>query len=190
MTQRKYADYRGVSPAYITHLKHAGRLVFDGSLVDVEASDALIDATGGTKPSVAERHARDRAVSGKPLALKKLEPKAEEVRHGEKGFASAEIRRRREEIKRQMKLIELGLLRGAILERADVDHHAANLGVTLRASLDALIERLAPRLAGAINREQGMAMAAEEISRERRRINRALVKTARNINTNGGSANA
>ena len=43
MTQRKYADYRGVSPAYITHLKHAGRLVFDGALVDVDESDELAE---------------------------------------------------------------------------------------------------------------------------------------------------
>lgn len=107
-----------------------------------------------------------------------------------KGSAASELRRRREETKRQAKLIELGLLRGALLERADVDRHAADLGVTLRATLDAVVERLAPRLSSAPSAAHIAALTARELARERRRINRALVRSARELAKPGDTAHA
>ena len=105
-----------------------------------------------------------------------------------KGSAAADLRRRREEAKRQAKLIELGLLRGALVERADVDHVATDLGVTLRAALDAAVERLAPRLSSAPTAERIATLTGLELSRERRRIDRALVRAARDLRKPGANA--
>ena len=62
LTKAAYARHRGVDRAHITRLGAAGRLVLaaDGS-VEVEASDRLIEATGGMRPDVAERAAQMRA---------------------------------------------------------------------------------------------------------------------------------
>ncbi len=59
-----YARHRNCSPGYITKLKNEGRLVLTASgLVDVEASDRLIEQTAGNRADVAERNAKERAVA-------------------------------------------------------------------------------------------------------------------------------
>ena len=180
-------------------------------MVDVAASDALIAQTGGLRPDVAERLAEQRpaARDGLPAAVRAdAEPHGADAETladhhlgepggdadaavttapGRKGSAASELRRKREEAKRQAKLIELGLLRGALLERAAVDHAAADLGVTLRATLDAAVERLAPRLAAARDADHIGALTARELTRERRRINRALVRAARELTQSGAT---
>ena len=191
LSQAAYARLRGWAKSHVTKLKHADRLVFTPrGLVDVAASDARIADTGGLRPDVAERQADRRApgpvpalpVAPAPAAGPAPDPDpAPAPTAGSKGSAASELRRRREETKRQTKLIELGLLRGALLERAAVDHAAADLGVTLRATLDAAVERLAPRLAAARDAGHIAALTARELSRERRRINRALVRAARDL---------
>jgi hypothetical protein len=209
LTQAAYARLRGVAKSHVTKLKQTGRLVITPrGLVDVAASDALIAQTGGLRPDVAERLAEQRgapAVMAPGAAADALadstpadgadhraaDPDAADpdaADPGEKkpkGSAAADLRRRREEAKRQAKLIELGLLRGALLERADVDHVATDLGVTLRAALDAAVERLAPRLSSAPSAERIAALTGLELSRERRRIDRALVRAARDLRKPG-----
>ena len=209
LTQAAYARLRGVAKSHVTKLKQTGRLVITPrGLVDVAASDALIAQTGGLRPDVAERLAEQRsapAVMAPGAAAdapadstpadgadhRAADPDAADpdaADPGEKkpkGSAAADLRRRREEAKRQAKLIELGLLRGALLERADVDHVATDLGVTLRAALDAAVERLAPRLSSAPSAERIAALTGLELSRERRRIDRALVRAARDLRKPG-----
>ena len=214
LTQAAYARLRGVAKSHVTKLKQTGRLVMTpAGMVDVAASDALIAQTGGLRPDVAERLAEQRgapAVMAPSAAAdapadptpadgadhRAADPDAADpdaADPGEKkpkGSAAADLRRRREETKRQAKLIELGLLRGALLERADVDHVATDLGVTLRAALDAAVERLAPRLSSAPSAERIAALTGLELARERRRINRALVRAARDLSKPGAVANA
>ena len=209
LTQAAYARLRGVAKSHVTKLKQTGRLVITPrGLVDVAASDALIAQTGGLRPDVAERLAEQRSAPAvmAPVAAvdapadptpadgadhRAADPDAADpdaADPGEKkpkGSAAADLRRRREEAKRQAKLIELGLLRGALLERADVDHVATDLGVTLRAALDAAVERLAPRLSSAPSAERIAALTGLELSRERRRIDRALVRAARDLRKPG-----
>ncbi len=62
---------------------------------------------------------------------------------------------------------------------------ATDLGVTLRAALDAAVERLAPRLSSAPSAERIAALTGLELSRERRRIDRALVRAARDLRKPG-----
>ena len=212
LKQAAYARLRGVAKSHVTKLKQTGRLVITPrGLVDVAASDALIAQTGGLRPDVAERLAEQRsapAVMAPGAAAdaaadstpadgadhRAADPDAADpdaADPGEKkpkGSAAADLRRRREEAKRQAKLIELGLLRGALLERADVDHVATDLGVTLRAALDAAVERLAPRLSSAPSAERIAALTGLELSRERRRIDRALVRAARDLSKPGANA--
>lgn len=201
LTQAGYARLRGWAKSRVTALKQAGRLVITpAGMVDVAASDALIAQTGGARPDVAERLAGQRAPATAPVAVAPDSPAADLPAEPadpdtgalppRKGSAASELRRRREETKRQAKLIELGLLRGALLERADVDRHAADLGVTLRAALDAVVERLAPRLSSAPSAERIADLTARELARERRRINRALVRSARELAKPGDTAHA
>ena len=213
LKQAAYARLRGVAKSHVTKLKQTGRLVITPrGLVDVAASDALIAQTGGLRPDVAERLAEQRApavgaaagLPGNPpadlsaapaLDATDADPSAPADLGGDalnkrKGSAAADLRRRREEAKRQAKLIELGLLRGALVERADVDHVATDLGVTLRAALDAAVERLAPRLSSAPSAERIAALTGLELARERRRINRALVRAARDLSKPAAVANA
>ena len=209
LQQAAYARLRGVAKSHVTKLKQTGRLVMTpAGMVDVAASDALIAQTGGLRPDVAERLAEQRgapAVMAPSAAAdapadptpadgadhRAADPDAADpdaADPGEKkpkGSAAADLRRRREETKRQAKLIELGLLRGALLERADVDHVATDLGVTLRAALDAAVERLAPRLSSAPTAERIATLTGLELSRERRRIDRALVRAARDLRKPG-----
>lgn len=209
LKQAAYARLRGVAKSHVTKLKQTGRLVITPrGLVDVAASDALIAQTGGLRPDVAERLAEQRgapavvapgAAANAPADStpadgadhRAADPDAADpdaADQGEKkpkGSAAADLRRRREEAKREAKLIELGLLRGALLERADVDHVATDLGVTLRAALDAAVERLAPRLSSAPSAERIAALTGLELSRERRRIDRALVRAARDLSKPG-----
>ena len=210
LSQAAYARLRGVAKSHITKLKQTGRMVITPrGLVDVAASDALIEQTGGLRPDVAERLAAQRApVDAGPAAAggataapaspaqdlpdaaaapTDADPIA--LTQPRKGSAASELRRRREEAKRQAKLIELGLLRGALLERAEVDHLAADLGVTLRAGLEAAVERLAPRLAAAPDAATIARLTARELTRERRRIDRALARAARTLK-NPGDAHA
>lgn len=209
LTQAAYARLRGVAKSHVTKLKQTGRLIITPrGLVDVAASDALIAQTGGLRPDVAERLAEQRGAAAvmapgaaadapadsTPAAgadHRAADPDAADPAAADpgekkpKGSAAADLRRRREEAKRQAKLIELGLLRGALLERADVDHVATDLGVTLRAALDAAVERLAPRLSSAPSAERIAALTGLELSRERRRIDRALVRAARDLRKPG-----
>lgn len=212
LTQAAFARLRGVAKSHVTKLKQTGRLVMTpAGMVDVAASDVLIAQTGGLRPDVAERLAQQRApaAAAPPPEAWEASPRAEspaasadapaapdptapagDTLPPRKGSAASELRRRREEAKRQAKLIELGLLRGALLERADVDRHAADLGVTLRATLDAVVERLAPRLSSAPSAAHIATLTARELARERRRINRALVRSARELAKPGDTAHA
>ena len=59
-TQAQFAVAQGWHRSTVTRLKQAGRLVMQGSRVDVAASLARIEETGGMRFDVAERHAANR----------------------------------------------------------------------------------------------------------------------------------
>ncbi len=201
LTQADYARLRGWAKSRVTALKQAGRLVLTPlGRVDVAASDALIADTGGTRPDVAQRVAQARpprrtparaavgsSVNADPAPPASTSPPdpatdpATDAADSPAKGAGADLRRRREETRRQAKLIELGLLRGALLERDTLDRVAADLGVTLRAALEAAVERLAPVLAAAPTPAAIAALTATELTRERRRFTRALTRAGREL---------
>jgi hypothetical protein len=70
VTQAEFARRRGVSRKTVTKWKQAGKLVMQGELVDVEASEARLahtaraDASAGAEGSGAGRSARDANAAG------------------------------------------------------------------------------------------------------------------------------
>lgn len=190
ISQAEFARRQGWAKSYVTKLKREGRLVFaaDGG-VDEAASRARIDATAThTRPDVAARVAADRAAgAGLPFtgADETVNDAADASAADNSAAASAHegegvrLRRLREGVRREAGLIELGLLRGELLTRDEVDREWSRLGVGLRANLEAVVERLAPLLAATPGRAQVEAVIGAEMRAERRRFTRALVAAGR-----------
>lgn len=197
MSQAAFARSRGWARSYVTKLKHEGRLVMnaDGT-VDVLASLARIEATAAhSRPDAAARAAAARqgtadaaprpshSAGPAPFTpdpdLVNAPPASGEHPAEGAGDQGAQLRRVRELIIREQRVIELGRLRGELLERGDVDHAYAALGTALRAGLEASVERLAPVLAAAPDRAAAAALIHAELRDQRRRFTRALVAAAR-----------
>ena len=187
--QAEFARRQGWVKSYVTKLKREGRLVFasDGG-VDEAASRARIAATAAhTRPDVAARAAAGRAAgAGLPFTAADEavnDPADADIPAGTAARAheseSVRLRRLREGVRREAGLIELGLLRGELLTRDEVDREWSRLGVGLRANLEAVVERLAPLLAAAPDRAQAQALIGAEMRAERRRLTRALVSAGR-----------
>lgn len=175
LTKADYARHRGVDRAHITRLGAAGRLVLaaDGS-VEVEASDRLIEATGGMRPDVAERAAKMRAAggakaggewvgmggAGKNAPARAAGAASGESSGGEDGAGSdqaspviqaAEVFRRARTAKMHYEsrraVIRVARLQGRLAEVAKIRKCAGNDGATLRSLLENLPDQAAPRLA-------------------------------------------
>jgi len=194
MSQAAFARHCGLQRSYVTKLKHEGRLVMnaDGT-VDVLASLARIEATAAhSRPDATARAAaaRQGAPEAPPPAIgpapfttpaEAVNAPPDSGEHPTQGAGDqgAQLRRVRELIIREQRVIELGRLRGELLERGDVDHAYAALGTALRAGLEASVERLGPVLAAAPDRAAAAALIHAELRDQRRRFTRALVAAAR-----------
>lgn len=172
LSKAAYARHRGVDRAHVTRLGAAGRLVLaaDGQ-VEVEASDRLIEATGGLRPDVAERAAKMRAAGAAKAAAagqgmgqgQKNAPErsaqasgGETESSGEGETASpviqaAEVFRRARTAKMHYEarraVIRVARLQGRLAEVAKIRKCAGNDGATLRSLLENLPDQAAPRLA-------------------------------------------
>ena len=179
VTKSEFARLKGWKPSYVTQLKKEGRLVLDArGNVRVEETEALLARTGaGTHQHVAARFAEHRARKSSGLSVNADPPPAIPAEEG----GRLAIRKLREIVAREMRLLELGLLKGDLVERGLVNHQWHDLGVALRANLDAMTERLAPRIAGAETRESLAIVLALALRDERRRARRELIAAARRI---------
>lgn len=172
LSKAAYARHRGVDRAHVTRLGAAGRLVLtaDGQ-VEVEASDRLIEATGGMRPDVAERAAKMRAAGAAKSAGEgqdmgqgqKNEPargaqaaggETESSGGGENAspvIQAAEVFRRARTAKMHYEarraVIRVARLQGRLAEVAKIRKCAGNDGATLRSLLENLPDQAAPRLA-------------------------------------------
>mgnify|MGYP007037752421 CR=1 FL=1 len=192
---------QGWYKSYVSKLKREGRLVLarDGG-VDVDATRQLVAATAaGTRQDAAARAAAWRAQqTGGFTAPVHAVNRAAHGGDGEGGGAAGDavqlqpvtgapdagtvrLRRLREGIRREAGLIELGLMRGELIERDAVDNEWSRLGISVRAGLEALVERLAPVLAAAPDAAHVDALLGAEIRAERRRLTRALVAAGRAV---------
>lgn len=172
LTKAAYARHRGVDRAHITRLGAAGRLVLtaDGQ-VEVEASNRLIEATGGMRPDVAERAAQMRAAGAAKTAgegqgtgdvQKNAPARAAQTAGGEVDgsgggenaspvIQAAEVFRRARTAKMHYEarraVIRVARLQGRLAEVAKIRKCAGNDGATLRSLLENLPDQAAPRLA-------------------------------------------
>jgi hypothetical protein len=153
-----YARHRGVSPGYITKLRHEGRLVLsaDRRRVDVEASDKLIEQTAGTRADVAARHAQQRqdektqhGVGHTTAGDEKTAPGAilqlsddELLGSGKQGALAM-----KEKYSALKAKAEYETMIGDLIRRDDVDTAMRFIGAAVRASFEVFPDQTAPLVA-------------------------------------------
>lgn len=171
-TKAAFARRLGVNKSTITRAAQAGRLVFEGKLVQVEQSLAKWQASMGSRPDVAARFALQRVLGGarhptyqsgaeNALAdvlagsaaivapgLPAQPPQLEGIEgeagesHGRAHYKALALGYENQSIK-----LEIALRRHQRYPLPAVKREAHALGTTLRASVERLIDQTAPRLA-------------------------------------------
>jgi len=171
MKQAAFARAQGWNKSTVTRLKQAGRLVMVGGRVDVLASLARIEETGGMRDDVAERHATERA---KKTAATGRETGGEGQRTGEaektapatdpdpaRGETRADAQARKEAALADLAEMEVAQKRGELIPKDDVDTALRSLGASVRAKLDVLPDQLAPILVAVNDLDEIHALLAE-----------------------------
>ena len=148
--QAAFAARMGWNKSTVTRLKQHGRLVMDGSRVDVEASIKRIEETGGMRDDVAERHAAARAGKG---------GKAPEA--PARGENRADAQARKEAAAADLLEIELAQKRGQVIAKDDVDQALKALATAVRTRIDVLPDQLAPLVAPVTDLQEVHALLAE-----------------------------
>lgn len=141
-SKSQFAKRINRAPSYITELLSHGRLVLDatGKKIDVEASlKKLAETSSGANPAVAARHESAR----KAPAIKKTKKKKTEAidQPSRASYKSQVLHYENEQLK-----IEMLLRNGMRFDLSDVRRESQNIGNTLRASLERLVDQTAPRL--------------------------------------------
>lgn len=158
-TRKEFAALAGYSPSYVTKLGKEGRLVLtaDGR-VDVEATQRLIDQTGGTRPDVAARHADSRRAGAKKTGgewVDKGEAEKTPQRPAVSGGGETErignslqaSRAVKEKYAALRAKAEYETLIGGLIPREDVEAAMRFIGGAVRAALEVLPDQTAPLVA-------------------------------------------
>lgn len=161
-TRKEFAGLMGYSPAYVTKLGAAGRLVLaeGGKLVDVEASRRLIEQTAGDRDDVAARHAAARAAGAKktapmgggPTQPEKIAPRPtaqtggglEAEKIGNSLQASRAVKEKYAALRARA---EYEQLIGNLIPKEDVDAAMRFIGGAVRAALEVFPDQTAPLVA-------------------------------------------
>ena len=153
-SKSQFAKRINRAPSYITELLSHGRLVLDesGKKIDVEASlQRLAETSNGANPSVSARHEKARKT------LKNVkQKKTEAVKRVD--YKSQTLHFENEQLK-----LEISLRRHQRFELPDVRREAQNIGNTLRASIERLIDQTAPRLSVMKSEGDRNALLAAEL---------------------------
>lgn len=173
MTQSDFARLMGWNKSTVTRAKQGGRLVMSSGLVDVGASRARLEATGGMRFDVAERHSRERAAktaAGGPEEVgaggtvpegTKTPPADAAAPWRDKNRADAQARK--ESAAADLLEIELAQKRGQVIPKDDVDLALKTFAAATRARLDTLPDQLAPVLAPVADLGEIHALLAEHL---------------------------
>lgn len=158
MTQREFAKHMGWADSYVTKLKNAGRLVFDGKRVKVNESIALIDQTAGSRDDVAARHKAARISHDQP-EVDVVIPDVT-LKDAQRIKALAESRRvaalaDKEEMERDR-------LAGDLIAREDVDAAMKFIGATVRGLLDVFPDQVSPVIAPVTSMDECHALLTEQ----------------------------
>lgn len=145
-TQKQYAAHRGCSPAYVTKLRQAGRLVLvdapEGTRVDFEASDRLVAAT----QDQARRDANSLGAGVTPPPAAPGPAAGADDGDDDAPAASPYMQARavREAVNAKMARITLEERAGALVRKAEVAQAAGETARGLRDALTALPSKLGP----------------------------------------------
>lgn len=179
-TQAEFAAAQGWHRSTVTRLKQAGRLVMQGRMVEVAASLARIEETGGMRFDVAARHAANRAQPGTQPAQPGAEKTAqaplagagEGVGTGEgsnappaaasgTGERRSDAQARKEAALADLAEMDVKQKRGNLIPKDDVDAALRAFATSVRARLDVLPDQLAPLLAPVSDLDEIHALLAE-----------------------------
>lgn len=154
-TQTAFARRLGVNKSTVhRHLK-AGRIIAVGKLIDVDASLAQLNATTGTRPDVAARHAENR---GAPIPLPPQAPQnppapvsgpaAIPTDANEPASSGSKVRYKAINMHYENALIKLGMAiqRGVRHPLQVVKQEAYAIGSNLASGFARLVDQTAPRL--------------------------------------------
>ena len=141
VSKREFATRIGQSPSYVTQLLHDGRLILEGNgrSAKVKVSESLkrIEQTGGGRPDVAARNARERANGGA----------------SDSGIEDEEIggnyqvhRAIKEKYAALTAKAEYETLIGNLIPRDDVDSVLRFVGAQVRSLMDVFPDQQAPIL--------------------------------------------
>jgi hypothetical protein len=147
LTQREYADRRGVTQQAIAKLIRQGKL--DGAFIrqgrqyriNGDKADAILASFSNP--------ARAGALTGSAATARRPDPEPSPARAVAGGIISFAEAARREKLARAA-LLELALLqkRGELVERSRVEAAAAKLATIVRVGIEAIPAKVAPTVAG------------------------------------------
>lgn len=173
------------APSFVTKLRKEGRLVLsdDGKLVDVELSLARIAATeSGINPGAAERHEQDRKAnrSDSKRKTKKTSVDAVEPVGERASFKSISL-----EFENKSTRLEMQLASGERYRNPVINDAAQTLGNTLRASVERLVDQVAPHLAVIQDPAQQKAHVENEVRDIRKLIKQEMMRAMRAMDQRG-----
>jgi len=139
VSKREFATRIGQSPSYVTQLLHDGRLILEGTgrSARVKVSESLkrIEQTGGGRPDVAARHARERANGGaSDSGIDKIGSNYQAARAVKEKYAALTAKAQYE------------TMIGNLIEREDVDACLRFIGATVRSLMESFPDQNAPVL--------------------------------------------
>lgn len=173
LTQAGFAHFMGWHRSTVTRLKQAGRLVMQGSRVDVAASLARIEETGGMRFDVAERHASQRlqqetqkTAVAPSAGVGTTEgqgagPNTAPPPDAVTGERRSDAQARKEAALADKAEMEVQQMRGNLIPREDVDAALRAFGASVRAKLDVLPDQIAPLVAPVTDMDEVHALLAE-----------------------------
>lgn len=173
-SQAEFARLHGWNRAYVTELKHRGRLVLaEDGRVDVEASLArLAETADPAMRPVAERHAAARAgdIPAPEAPAAASGSAGSDSGEGAKGEAPEgssgayyEARARKEHYLALQAKLDYERQAAALVERAAVRRLAVELGTVFRSALERLPDQLAAPLAAESDTERVHALLVESV---------------------------
>lgn len=189
VNQITYARHLGVHKSHVTRLKQQGRLVMRGRLVDVVASDQLLDATESPLAhhrAAADAHADGREKKAHASAHDSSQNNNSAPGTGAEGggehlvLATIGARIKYEQLRKMTADAEVAMMErdekaGTLLDANEARRSVQDAGITLRSTLESLPDRLSgplsvetspERIHGILVEaiEQALAYAAEQLA--------------------------
>jgi hypothetical protein len=154
VSKREFATRIGQSPSYVTQLLHDGRLILDGTgrSAKVKVSESLkrIEQTGGGRPDVAARHARERANGGaSDSGIDKIGSNYQAARAVKEKYAALTAK------------AEYETLIGNLIPRDDVDSVLRFVGAQVRSLMDVFPDQQAPILCAVSDIHEAQALLTD-----------------------------